>query len=92
MEVRQLADVGDVAAVQLECQQDGCDGIVVLKLDSQAIGRRDVMKCPVCGMALWDRSRRTPEQQLVEALSNARFPPRDRPGSIPPVVRLVLPA
>ncbi len=98
LEVRQLADVEDLIAVELVCQNPRCDGNMRISLKRN--GFHDHEDCPSCGELWWAPHVRSNVYRLLMALSDisqgtfhGKLPNPDKEKHVknPPKVRLVLP-
>ena len=68
MEHRQIATIEDLIAVELECQNTGCDGTASISLKRN--GLPDDEACPSCGELWWAPHVRSNVYRLLMALSD----------------------
>lgn len=94
MEVRQLADVSDLIAVELECSRGGCPGRATLTVE-RAVFTLEHMQCPLCSRDWWTPERASVQRSFVDGiigLLHNIHRAEARPNvPTPPRVRLVLP-
>ncbi len=97
METRQLAGIGDIQAVELECSKPFCTGTI--RVDLEHNGLPAGQKCPVCERVWWEPKARSNTYRLLMVLMDTRRgtikgkkpTETERWTDNPPLVRLVLP-
>ena len=98
LEVRQLAGVEDIIAVELVCQNENCGG--TLLIDHKRNGLHTHQTCPRCSEVWWDTHLRSNVFRLLVVLSDltqgtfhGKTPNTSTEKHVkhPPKVRLVLP-
>ena len=92
VEVRYLASVDDIQAVEIACQQPECKGLLRLDLGPGCVNNSQ--QCPRCGVCWWPHSDDPfPVPRLLLALMHHRANGRSTtPNVSPPHITFVFPA